>query len=218
VSVHVYQEDDSVQVECTFVYQSIADGCHIELTTDGSIIQSFNISLNNESNIASQYITLSVNGIYSIRAYDIINGIITNTPSVQYNDILYITMFTPSSTIISSDLISLLLTSLILLPSCTSTCTHTYKANLAVPLSIIGIFIIFIIILLSIPVIFAIIIFKRKKCMCIKKTGGSKGQLFHPTDHNNHLKHGSRPESENITSSFPHYKRVSKFISSIHYC
>jgi hypothetical protein len=102
VSVHVYQEDDSVQVECTFVYQSIADGCHIELTTDGSIIQSFNISLNNESNIASQYITLSVNGIYSIRAYDIINGIITNTPSVQYNDILYITMFTPSSTIISS--------------------------------------------------------------------------------------------------------------------
>jgi hypothetical protein len=85
--VSVYQVDDSVRVECTFVYQSIADGCHIKLTTDGSIIQSFNISLINESNIASQYITLSVNGIYSITAYDIVNGIITDTPSVQYDDI-----------------------------------------------------------------------------------------------------------------------------------
>ena len=98
ISIH----NDSVVVECIFVDISTADGCHI-IFTDSSqgINESFNITKpNSTESIIKEYITLSVSGNYTVKAYDIVNGIIIDTPSVVYPNIVqYVSLsLAPSST------------------------------------------------------------------------------------------------------------------------
>ena len=85
-------------IECRFVDKSTADGCHVTFTDSSQgINESFNITKpNSGESIIWQNITLSVSGNYTIRAYDIVNGTIINTPSVVYHNVidpLYLTTY-----------------------------------------------------------------------------------------------------------------------------
>ena len=77
-------------VECIFVDISTADGCHVTFTDSSQgINESFNITKpNSTESIIEEYITLSVSGNYTVKAYDIVNDIIIDTPSVVYPNIV----------------------------------------------------------------------------------------------------------------------------------
>ena len=93
-------------VQCIFIDISTADGCHVTFTDSSQgIIESFNITKpNSTESIIEEYITLSVSGNYTVIAYDIVNGIIIDTPSVVYHNVIqYISLqLTPSSVIIDN--------------------------------------------------------------------------------------------------------------------
>ena len=77
-------------VQCIFIDMSTADGCHVTFTDSSQgINESFNITKRSrtESTI-EEYITLSVSGNYTVIAYDIVNGIIIDTPSVVYHNVI----------------------------------------------------------------------------------------------------------------------------------
>ena len=71
-------------VQCIFIDISTADGCHVTFTDSSQgINESFNITKpNSTESTIEEYITLSVSGNYTVIAYDIVNGIIIDTPSV----------------------------------------------------------------------------------------------------------------------------------------
>ena len=83
-------------VQCIFIDISTADGCHVTFTDSSQgIIESFNITKpNSTESIIEEYITLSVSGNYTVIAYDIVNGIIIDTPSVVYHNVIqYISLY-----------------------------------------------------------------------------------------------------------------------------
>ena len=89
-------------VQCIFIDISTADGCHVTFTDSSQgINESFNITKpNSTESTIEEYITLSVSGNYTVIAYDIVNGIIIDTPSVVYHNVIqYISLqLTPLST------------------------------------------------------------------------------------------------------------------------
>ena len=88
-------------VQCIFIDISTADGCHVTFTDSSQgINESFNITKPNSTESIEEYITLSVSGNYTVIAYDIVNGIIIDTPSVVYDNVIqYISLqLTPFST------------------------------------------------------------------------------------------------------------------------
>ena len=93
-------------VQCIFIDISTADGCHVTFTDSSQgINESFNITKpNSTESTIKEYITLSVSGNYTVIAYDIVNGIIIDTPSVVYHNVIqYILLqLTPSSVIIDN--------------------------------------------------------------------------------------------------------------------
>ena len=93
-------------VQCIFIDISTTDGCHVTFTDSSQgINESFNITKPNSiESIIEEYITLSVSGNYTVIAYDIVNGIIIDTPSVVYHNVIqYISLqLTPSSVIINN--------------------------------------------------------------------------------------------------------------------
>ena len=92
----------SVMVQCIFIDISTADGCHVTFTDSSQgINQSFNITKpDSTESTTEEYITLSVSGNYTVIAYDIVNGIIIDTPSYHIPEIFnYISISSQSSTI-----------------------------------------------------------------------------------------------------------------------
>jgi hypothetical protein len=164
--------------------------------------------------VASQYITLSVDGNYSITAYDIVNGIITDTSSVQYDDIFHFI----NTIYINGDL-----TSQLLLPS-NNPCACTYKIKdnfveniiiiiFSVPTCILAISMIF--------VLTCITIVNRKKCKKNKLSNSisKSSQLSLDFDKNHFETNGasSKPATahrKNIKSSFSHDKKGGAVISA----
>ena len=97
-------------VQCIFADISTADGCHITFTDSSQgINESINITKpNNTESTIEEYITLSVSGNYTVIAYDIVNGIIIDTPSVVYHNIIqYISIESANSVSKFLNLISL---------------------------------------------------------------------------------------------------------------
>ena len=90
-------------VQCIFIDISTADGCHVTFTDSSQEInESFNITKpNSTERLIEEYITLSVSGNYTVIAYDIVNGIIIDTPSVVYHKYISLQL-TPSSIIIDN--------------------------------------------------------------------------------------------------------------------
>ena len=93
-------------VQCIFIDISTADGCHVTFTDSSQgINESLNITKpNSTESTIEEYITLSVSGNYTVIAYDIVNDIIIDTPSVVYHNVIqYISLqLTPSSVIIDN--------------------------------------------------------------------------------------------------------------------
>ena len=100
-------------VQCIFIDISTADGCHVTFTDSSQgINESFNITKpNSTESTIEEYITLSVSGNYTVIAYDIVNGIIIDTPSVIYHNVIqYISLqLTPLSTTTSTSPTDLIL-------------------------------------------------------------------------------------------------------------
>ena len=77
-------------VQCIFIDISTADGCHVTFTDSSQgINESFNITKPNSiESIIWKYITVSVSGNYTVIGYDIVNGIIVDTPSIVYHNVI----------------------------------------------------------------------------------------------------------------------------------
>ena len=95
-------------VQCIFIDISTADGCHVTFTDSSQgINESFNITKpNSTESTIEEYITLSVSGNYTVIAYDIVNGIIIDTPSVVYHNVIQYISLHSSTTAVTTTISS----------------------------------------------------------------------------------------------------------------
>ena len=100
LTLQYYSNDESVFVQCRFAEGSTADGCHV-IFRDSSkgTVKSINMTKSSiEESTVYQYITLPVNGNYTVTAHDIVDGTIITNPSVVYPQVLEYILLLPSST------------------------------------------------------------------------------------------------------------------------